>query len=65
MSDESRQNILNRLRIQKDLEKFTAGALSRHPNLEELIAAIAALERDEQDQIYRSTELVARSNNEQ
>ncbi len=64
MSDESRQNILNRLRIQKDLEKFTAGALSRHPNLEELIAAIAALERDEQDQIYRSTELVARSNNE-
>ena len=64
MSDESRQNILNRLRIQKDLEKFTAGALARHPNLEELIAAIAALERDEQDQIYRSAELVARTNNE-
>lgn len=64
MSDDSRQNILNRLRIQKDLEKFTAGALARHPNLEELIAAIAALERDEQDQIYRSAELVARSNNE-
>ena len=50
MSDESRQNILNRLRIQKELEKFTAGALARHPNLEELIAAIAALERDEQGQ---------------
>jgi nitric oxide reductase NorD protein len=64
MSDESRQNILNRLRIQKDLEKFTAGALSRHPNLEDLIAAIAALERSEQDQIYRGTELLARSNPE-
>ena len=64
MSDESRQNILNRLRIQKDLEKITAGALARHPNLQELIAAIAALERNEQDQIYRSAELVARSNNE-
>ena len=64
MSDESRQNILNRLRIRKDLEKFTAGALARHPNLEELIAAIAALERGEQDQIYRGAELVARSNTE-
>lgn len=64
MSDESRQNILNRLRIQKDLEKFTAGALARHPNLDELIAAIAALERGEQDQIYRGAELVARSNTE-
>ncbi len=64
MSDESRQNILNRLRIQKDLEKFTAGALVRHPNLEDLIANIAALERSEQDQIYRGTELLARSNPE-
>ena len=64
MSDESRQNFLNRLRIQKDLEKFTAGALSRHPNLEDLIANIAALERGEQDQIYRGAELLARSNTE-
>ncbi len=64
MSDESRQNILNRLRIHKDLEKFTAGALARHPNLEDLIASIAALERGEQDQIYRGTELLARSHPE-
>lgn len=64
MSDESRQNFLNRLRIQKDLEKFTAGALARLPNLDDLITRIAALERAEQDQVYQGAELVARSNNE-
>ncbi len=64
MSEESRQNFLNRLRIQKDLEKFTGGALARLPNLEDLITRIAALERYEQDQVYQGAELIARSNHE-
>ena len=64
MSDESRQNFLNRLRIQKDLEKFTAGALARHGNVEDIVARIAALERRDQDFVYAWVELIARSNHE-
>lgn len=64
MSDESRQNFLNRLRIQKDLEKFTAGALARHGNVEDTVARIAALERRDQDFVYAWVELIARSNHE-
>lgn len=64
MSDESRQNFLNLLRIQKDLERHTGGALTRHGNVEDVISRIAALERADQDFVYRWTEMVARSNNE-
>ncbi|MEQ8661123.1 MAG: hypothetical protein RLW62_09925, partial [Gammaproteobacteria bacterium] len=64
MSDETRQNFLNRLRIQKDLEKFTAGALARHGNVEDTVARIAALERRDQDFVYAWAELIARSNHE-
>ena len=64
MSDESTQNFLNRIRIRKDLEKFTGGALERHGGVDELIAQIAALEREHQNFIYEWSELIARSNNE-
>ena len=64
MSDESTQNFLNRIRIRKDLEKFTGGALERHGGVEELISQIAALAREHQDFIYEWSELIARSNNE-
>jgi nitric oxide reductase NorD protein len=64
MSDESSQNFLNRLRIRKDLERFTAGALSRHSNVDDLVSRIAALRREDQDFIYEWSELVARSNPE-
>lgn len=64
MTDESRQNFLNRVRIRKDLEKFTAGALERHGNIEDLVSRIAGLERPDQDFIYEWSELVARANNE-
>ena len=64
MSDESTQNFLNRIRIQKDLEKFTGGALERHSNVDELVSQIAALDREHQDFIYEWSELIARSNNE-
>lgn len=64
MTDEARQNFLNRVRIRKDLEKFTAGALERHGNVEELVSRIAALDRADQDFIYEWSELVARANNE-
>ena len=61
MSENSRQNFLNRLRIRKDLEKFTAGALSRHGDIDALVARIATLERPQQDFIYEWAELVAGS----
>ncbi|MGR8921355.1 MAG: VWA domain-containing protein [Gammaproteobacteria bacterium] len=64
MTDESRQNLLNRIRIRKDLEVYTGGALSRHARLDELISEIAALPRTQQDFIYEWAELIARSNNE-
>ncbi|MEQ8234104.1 MAG: nitric oxide reductase activation protein, partial [Gammaproteobacteria bacterium] len=64
MSDETRQNFLNRLRIQKDLEKFTAGALARHGNVEDIVTRIAALERRDQDFVYAWAELIARANHE-
>ncbi len=64
MSENSRQNFLNRLRIRKDLEKFTAGALSRHGDIDALVARIATLERPQQDFIYEWAELVARANTE-
>ena len=64
MSDESTQNFLNRIRIRKDLEKFTGGALERHSNVDELVSKIAALDRAHQDFIYEWSELIARSNNE-
>jgi len=61
---EPSQNFLNRIRIRKDLEKLTSGALSRHKGLEDLISTIAALESEKQSFIYEWTELIARSNNE-
>jgi nitric oxide reductase NorD protein len=64
MTDESRQNLLNRIRIREDLELFTGGALSRHANVDDLISRVAALERSQQDFVYEWCELIARSNNE-
>ena len=64
MSDESRQNVLNRIRIRKDLEKFTGGALERHGRVDDLIVRIAALDPDDQEFICEWSRLIARSNNE-
>ena len=64
MTDEARQNMVNRIRIREDLELFTGGALSRHANVDELISRIAALDRPQQDFVYEWSELIARSNNE-
>ena len=64
MTDEARQNFLNRVRIRKDLEKFTAGAIDRHGNIDDLIAQIAALDPADQDFVYEWSELISRSNNE-
>lgn len=64
MSDEPNQNLVNRVRIRKDLEKFTGGALSRHANIDDLVARIAALRHSDQDFIYEWSQLIARSNNE-
>lgn len=64
MSDEPRQNLLNTLRIRKDLEKFTAGALLRHPQVDAVIERIAALEPRDQQVVYAWAELVGRANPE-
>ncbi len=63
-SPDARQNFLNLIRIRKDLELFTAGALARHGNIDDIIARIAALERSDQQFVYEWAELIARSNNE-
>ena len=64
MNDNARQNFLNRVRIEKDLEKFTGGALSRHGNVDDLVSRIADLERDAQDFVYHWAELVGKTNME-
>ncbi len=64
MSEEATQNFLNRIRIRKDLERFTGGALERYTRINELISQITALDRVHQDFIYEWSELIARSNNE-
>lgn len=64
MSEEATQNFLNRIRIRKDLERFTGGALERYTRIDELISQIATLDRVHQDFIYEWSELIARSNNE-
>ena len=64
MSDDSTQNFLNRIRIQKDLERFTGGALARQGQIEDLIARIAGLDRPHQDFIYEWSELIGRTNTE-
>jgi nitric oxide reductase NorD protein len=64
MSEESRQNFLNRLRIRKDLERFTAGALARQPNVEEVVQRVAALEPRDLELVYRWTDLIGQTNNE-
>ena len=64
MSEESTQNFLNRIRIRKDLERFTGGAVGRYTRIDELIAQVAALDRSQQDFIYEWSEKIAHSNNE-
>ena len=64
MSEEATQNFLNRIRIRKDLERFTGGAVERYSRIDELIAQIAALDRAHQDFIYEWSEIIAHSNNE-
>ena len=64
MSEETRQNFLNRLRIRKDLERYTAGALARQAQLDDLVQRIAALAPRDQDLVYRWTELLGQSNHE-
>ena len=64
MSEETTQNFLNRLRIRKDLERFTGGVIERYTRIDELIAQVAALDRVDQDFIYQWSKLIAHSNNE-
>ena len=64
MSEEATKNLVNRIRIRKNLERFTGGALKRYTRIDELISQIATLDRVHQDFIYEWSELIARSNNE-
>ncbi len=64
MSDESRQSFLNRIRVQKDLEKATGTAIGRHGRGAALVARFAALDREQQDFIYHWTGIIGESNDE-
>ena len=64
MSEESRQSFLNKIRVQKDLEKATGSLIERHGRGAELISKFAALERVDQDFIYHWAEIVGQSNDE-
>ena len=64
MTDESRQNFLNKIRVQKDLEKATGSAINRHGRGADLISKFAALEREDQDFIYRWADIIGESNDE-
>jgi nitric oxide reductase NorD protein len=64
MSNESRQNFLNLIRIRKDLDRYTGGALARHANVDDVVARVAALAPAEQASLYDWAELLARANNE-
>jgi nitric oxide reductase NorD protein len=64
MSDGARQNLFNRIRIQKDLERISAQLLARNPRAAELVAEIAELDRDAQDFIYHWSKVIAVSNEE-
>ena len=44
MSDDSRQNFLNKIRVQKDLEQATGSLIERHGRGAELISKFAALD---------------------
>ena len=62
MTDGSRQNFFNLIRVQKDLEKIAGSVLSRTPRASEIVADIAELERDIQEFIFHWTEVIALSN---
>ncbi len=64
MSVESRQSFLNKIRVQKDLEKVTGSAMERQGRDAELISEFAALDRENQDFIYHWAEIIRRSNEE-
>ncbi|HCU89132.1 MAG TPA: nitric oxide reductase activation protein [Gammaproteobacteria bacterium] len=64
MPVESRQSFLNRIRVQKDLERVTGTAIERQGRGAELISEIAALGRENQDFIYHWAEIIGRSNGE-
>ena len=64
MSNQSRQNLLYRIRIQKDLEKVVGPALNRLPNLDTVISMIANLNDPQQVFISHWAGLIADSNTE-
>ena len=64
MSVQSRQNLLNRIRIKKDLEKLTIEAFARHSNADEIVSQIAELSDAQQQFIYKWAELISASNHE-
>ena len=64
MSVKSRQNLLNRIRIKKDLEKLTNEAFARHSNADEIVSQIAELSDAQQQFIYKWAELISASNHE-
>ncbi len=62
--DPAKQNLFNRIRIQKDLESISGAALSRTPQFAEAVIAIADLAADDQEFIYHWARVISVSNDE-
>jgi nitric oxide reductase NorD protein len=62
MTNRSRQNVLYRIRVQKDLEKIIGAALTRQYDLEAVISKIAGFSDKQQAFVYNWAQLIADTN---
>ncbi len=64
MSDNSKQNFLNRVRVEKDLEGAAGSIINSLPNLEYLVSQIADLSTNDQQFIYDQCKSLVGTNDE-
>ena len=64
MVEDAKQSFLNRVRVQKDLEKFTGIEITNQSQGEDFVAEFAGLSHEQQEFVYHWAEVVARSNDE-
>lgn len=64
MVDEGKQSFLNRVRVQKDLEKLTGMEFTSNSHGEVFVAEFAGLSHEQQEFVYHWAKVVSRSNDE-
>ena len=64
MAEDGKQSFLNRVRVQKDLEKLTGIEITNDAIGEEFVAEFASLSHEQHEFVYHWAEVVARSNDE-